>query len=197
MEKERISQQIKFIFEIDKLKNVTRQSRISDNSREENDAEHSWHLAIIALLFQEYANEKNLDIFKVIKMLLIHDIVEIYAGDVHVYDIEGNKTKSEREGKAAEEIFSLLPPDQAEEYKNLWFEFDARKTAESKYANTIDRLQPIMLNFLTEGHTWKKFGIKSHQVYEKNGHIQEGSEEIWALVQNLLAECINKKYLSE
>jgi putative hydrolase of HD superfamily len=164
MENDRISQQIKFIFEIDKLKKITRQSRISDNSREENDAEHSWHLAIMALLLQEYANEKNLDIFKVIKMLLIHDIVEIYAGDVHVYDIEGNKTKSEKERKAAEKIFSLLPPDQAEEYKNLWLEFDARKTAESKYANSIDRLQPIMLNCLTEGHTWKKFGIKSKQV---------------------------------
>ncbi|ADY56130.1 metal dependent phosphohydrolase [Syntrophobotulus glycolicus DSM 8271] len=197
MDKNRIAQQVRFIFEIDKLKNVIRQSRISDNSREENDAEHSWHLAVMALILREYANDKDLDIFKVIKMLLIHDIVEIYAGDVHVYDIEGNKDKSIRERKAAEKIFSLLPSDQAEEYQSLWLEFDSRITNESKYANSIDRLQPIMLNCTTEGHTWKKFEIKSPQVYEKNGHIKDGSEEIWSLVQKLLASCVQKGYLSE
>jgi putative hydrolase of HD superfamily len=130
-------------------------------------------------------------------MLLIHDLVEIYAGDTNVYDIEGNKNKAEREKAAAETIFGLLPPDQNEEYKNLWVEFEARETSEAKYANSIDRLQPLILNCQTEGHTWKKFGIKSSQVRAKNGHIREGSEEIWTLVQSLLQDCINKGYLTE
>ncbi len=192
---ERLNQQINFILEIDKLKKIYRQSLITDGSREENDAEHSWHLAVMAIILCEYANEPRLDILRVIKMVLIHDIVEIDAGDTFIYDIEGNRSKEEREKEAASRIFGLLPDDQQQEMIQLWKEFEARETPEAKFAAVLDRLEPVLLNTLTEGHTWNKFGIKSENVFEKNKHVQEGSYMLWQYINKLLEECIQKGYL--
>ncbi|HHV65524.1 MAG TPA: HD domain-containing protein [Peptococcaceae bacterium] len=194
---ERLQQQINFILEIDKLKNVYRQSVITDGSREENDAEHSWHLAVMAILLQEYANDPALDILKVLKMVLIHDLVEIYAGDTFIYDLEGNKSKAEREKRAAARIFSLLPKDQEKEFRDLWEEFESRNTSEAKYAAVLDRLEPLLLNSRTGGHTWRKFNVKSDKVFQKNAHTREGSVQLWNFINDLITDCIAKGYLEE
>lgn len=193
--KDRLNSQINFILEIDKLKKVYRQSILVDGSREENDAEHSWHLAMMAILLSEYANDQQLDILKVIKMVLIHDIVEIDAGDTFVYDIVGNNSKAEREEKAASRIFGLLPPDQGQEFMDLWKEFERRNTSEAKFAAVMDRLEPLLLNSKTDGHTWKKFDIRSEKVFQKNIHVQEGSRELWHYINDLIEDCIEKGYL--
>ncbi|KUO62774.1 MAG: hypothetical protein APF84_03770 [Gracilibacter sp. BRH_c7a] len=192
---DRLRKQIEFILEIDKLKQIFRQSRITDGTREENDAEHSWHLAMMAILLAEYANDSNINIQKVLKMILIHDIVEIDAGDTFIYDIEYNESKSQREQKAAKRIFGILPPDQEIEFRELWEEFEARNTSEAKFAAAMDRLQPSLLNFKTEGHTWKKFGIKYNRVLQKNEHINEGSQVLWGYFSELLNECLSKGYI--
>lgn len=195
--RERLEKQISFIIEIDKLKEVYRQSQIINSRREENDAEHSWHLAIMAVLLQEYANDSQLDVLKVLKMVLIHDLVEIDAGDTFIYDVKGNESKSEREQKAALRIFGILPEDQGQEYKSLWEEFEARNTSEAKFAAVLDRLEPLLLNSKTEGHTWNKFHIKSEAVFQKNEHVREGSQELAQYVEDLLEECIAKGYLEK
>ena len=194
---ERIRKQIEFILEIDKLKQVFRQSRITDGTREENDAEHSWHLAVMAILLAEYANEPGLDILKIIKMLLIHDIVEIDAGDTFIYDTLNNQHKHQREQQAAARIFGMLPQDQQLEFQLLWEEFESRETTEAIFAAALDRMQPLLLNYKTQGHTWKKFGIRYQNVLEKNKHIKEGSEVLWEYFQTLLQECLQKGYLTE
>lgn len=194
---DRLEKQIRFILEIDKLKQIYRQSIITGCSREENDAEHSWHLGIMAILLSEYANDQSIDILKVIKMVLIHDIVEIDAGDTFIYDITGNKNKAEREKKAASRIFGLLPKDQEIEFRELWEEFERRSTSEAKFAAVLDRLEPLLLNSQTEGHTWKKFGIKSDRVFQKNIHTKEGSEELWLYINSLIEKCIEKGYLKD
>jgi len=194
---QRLEQQIRFIIEIDKLKKIMRQSRITDDSREENDAEHSWHLAVMAMTLAEYANDAHLDILKVMKMVLIHDLVEIDAGDTFIYDIQGNQSKAQRENQAATRIFGILPPDQALEFKGLWEEFEERNSAEAKFAAVLDRLEPLLLNAETQGHTWKKHQIKSDLVYQKNMHVQEGSIEIWHYINALIEECIGKGYLEK
>lgn len=197
MDKRRLLKQIEFIIEIDKLKQIYRQSLITDSSRHENDAEHSWHLALMALILYEYANNIHIDLLRVIKMVLIHDLVEIDAGDTYIYDTEGNKNKFQREKKAASRIFNILPEDQAVELKQLWEEFEAKLTAEAKFAASLDRLEPLLLNYKTSGYTWKKFGIKSEQVREKNKHVKEGSEILYSYIQELLDDCIKKGYLDE
>lgn len=195
--KERLNDQINFILEIDKLKKIYRQSLLTDGSREENDAEHSWHLAIMAIILSEYASDHQLDVLKVLKMVLIHDIVEIDAGDTFIYDIKGNSNKAEREEKAAERLFGLLPSDQAQELQSLWEEFETRETSEAKFAAALDRLEPLLLNSKTEGHTWKKFGIKSETVFQKNQHVQEGSLVLGEYVGKLIENCILKGYLDK
>ncbi|NLM22292.1 MAG: HD domain-containing protein [Peptococcaceae bacterium] len=192
---DKLGRQIEFIKEIDKLKTIYRQSVIADGSREENDAEHSWHLAVMAMVLHEYANDPQLDLLKVIKMVLIHDIVEIDAGDTFIYDVEANLSKLEREEKAARRIFGILPKEQELEFLNLWREFEAQQTAEAKFAAVMDRLEPLLLNSLTKGHTWNKYGIKSDTVLEKNLHVKEGSVEIWHYINDLIADCIEKGIL--
>ncbi|NLL51129.1 MAG: HD domain-containing protein [Peptococcaceae bacterium] len=192
---DKLVKQIEFIKEIDKLKTICRQSVIADGSREENDAEHSWHLAVMAMVLHEYANDPQLDLLKVIKMVLIHDIVEIDAGDTFIYDVEGNSSKLEREEKAARRIFGILPKEQEEEFLSLWREFEAQQTAEAKFAAVMDRLEPLLLNSLTKGHTWNKYGIKSNSVLEKNLHVKEGSVEIWHYINDLIEDCIEKGIL--
>lgn len=192
---ERLKKQMDFIVEIDKLKNIFRQSLVTDGSRNENDAEHSWHLCMLAITLEEYA-EKDTNIFKCIKMMLIHDIVEIYAGDTYLYDDEAMKDKSERELRAAEKIYGLLPKEQGDIFKNLWLEFEEGKTKEANFANILDRMQPLMLNYLTDGKAWKEHEISAKQVFEKNKRLfKNGHPKIAEYISNIINESIEKGYL--
>ncbi len=189
---ERLQKQLQFIIEIDKVKSVFRKTRLFDNSRQENDAEHSWHLAIMALLLAEHANEP-VDVLKVIKMVLIHDLVEIDAGDFIVYTDQTSQ-KKQMETAAAERIFGMLPQDQQSEFRELWDEFEERCTAESKFAAAIDRLEPVMQNYMTEGYTWKKHNISSDQVKRVNRKIEDGSKVLWEYALSIISESIQKGY---
>ncbi|MBQ9983030.1 MAG: HD domain-containing protein [Lachnospiraceae bacterium] len=182
---ERLQKQLEFTLELDKLKYIERQSYVADGSRHENDSEHSWHLALMAMLFSEYANEK-VDVLRVIKMVLIHDAVEIDAGDTYAYDTAGNATKREREEKAADRIFNILPNDQANEMRGLWEEFEAGETPEARFANALDRVQPIMLNDITGGRAWREHGVAATQVLTRNKNTHLGSETLWNHVEGLV-----------
>ena len=160
---ERLQKQISFVLELDKMKALYRQTYVLNEDRKENDAEHSWHLAVMAFLLAEYSNEP-VDVLKVMKMVLIHDVVEIDAGDTYCYDEEGNRSKAEREEKAAQRLFGLLPEDQKKESYDLWREFEENSTAESRFANLLDHIQPLLLNFTKNGISWKEHGIFSDQV---------------------------------
>lgn len=195
MENTRLLKQIEFIVEIDKLKSVYRKSVLMDKSRTENDAEHTWHLSVMAILLLEHANDEEIDILRVLKMLLVHDLVEIDAGDTFAYDDKGHEDKYERELAAAKRIFSLLPEDQREEFLALWHEFEDRVSSESRYAAALDRLQPLLHNYYTEGYTWQKYGITSDKVLARNRHISEGSASLWAFAENLIRSAVDKGYL--
>jgi putative hydrolase of HD superfamily len=192
---DRLRQQIRFIVEIDKLKQVFRQSALIGDRRKENDAEHSWHLAAMAMLLTEYVKEEGVDLLRVIKMLLIHDLVEIDAGDTFAYDEKGNEDKEEREMQAAERIFSLLPSDQADEVWRLWREFEEKETPEARYAASIDRLQPLLLNYHTEGYTWKMPGVNREKVYERMAVIKESMPRVWEAVEEIIEDSVKKGYL--
>lgn len=194
MEKKRFEQQIFFLKEIDKIKNVFRQTRLLDNSRYENDAEHAWHLAMMAMTLAEYANESRLDVFKVIEMVLIHDIVEIDAGDTFLYNTALQAKKAGKEARAARRIFGLLPKDQQRVFLKLWKEFEARETPEAKFAAALDRLEPCIQNASTRGHAWQKHGISRQRVEAANKRIAEGSAAIWRYVQKLFAEVDKQGY---
>ncbi|WP_096183052.1 HD domain-containing protein [Effusibacillus lacus] len=182
--------------EIDKLKQIFRQSFLTDKTRNENDAEHSWHLAMMAIVLSEYANQPDLDLLRVVKMLLIHDIVEIDAGDTFAYDVKGYEDKEERELQAADRLFNLLPPDQAEEIFALWREFEERKTPESSYANALDRLQPMLQNYFSEGQSWRRHNLTSDRVLERNSSIREGSETLWDFAREMIRSAVDKGYLT-
>ncbi len=175
---ERLEKQIAFIKEIDKEKFIGRQTYLSDGERKENDAEHAWHMAIMVLLLQEYANEK-IDVLKTVSMLLIHDLVEIYAGDTYAYDEAAKKSQHDREIFAAVQLYSILPEDQGIWLQNLWNEFEAGETAEAKFARTMDNMQPMMLNHVTDGKAWVEHSIKVSQVLRRNQRSGEGSEILW------------------
>lgn len=191
----RLVRQLDFLREIDRLKTVLRQTVLTDKSRRENSAEHSWHLAVMAGLLQEHANEPGLDVGRVIRMVLIHDIVEIDAGDTFAYDTAGHADKAEREERAAERLFGLLPDDQRAEMMDLWREFEDRTTPEAKFAAALDRLQPMIHNYLTEGHTWRQHGITAGQVLARNRHIAEGSEALWRFAEQMINDAVDKGYL--
>jgi len=193
---EKLKKQLEFILEVDKLKQIFRQTFISDSSRKENDSEHSWHLALMAVLLKEYSNEP-VDILKVIKMVLIHDIVEIDAGDTYCYDDKGAMDKIEREQKAADRIFGMLPEEQCNEFKALWKEFDEMSTPEAKFAAALDRLQPLLLNYKTKGISWREHDITSERVFGRNRHIENGSKKLWDWTVEILNDCIDKGYLKE
>ncbi|NLK67807.1 MAG: HD domain-containing protein [Clostridiaceae bacterium] len=193
---ERLKQQISFILEIDKLKTIYRQSLITDKSRYENDAEHSWHLAIMAFLLAEHV-EEEVDILKVIKMVLMHDLVEIDAGDTYCYDEKAKLDKREREEKCAKRIFEMLPKEQCQMMYDLWEEFELMETPEAKYAAALDRLQPVLLNYTADGKSWKDHGIFLDQVIERNGRIKDSSEKIWKYVEDLLQDAVKQEYLME
>lgn len=192
---ERIEKQIRFIKEIDRLKNIKRQSYIADKSRRENDAEHSWHIAVMALVLKEHADNKDFDILKVVSMLLIHDIVEIYAGDTFIYDEEGKKEQEKKEKEAADKIFSLLPPDQEKEFRDLWDEFEAKESKEALFAKSMDRLHPMLLNYYAEGATWKKHDVNSSMVKDVNSGIADGSAVLWEYAEDLIEKAVDKGFL--
>jgi len=193
---DRLAQQIDFIVEIDKLKKIGRQTWLMDQSRKENDAEHSWHLATMVLVLQEYAKDQNLDLLRILKMVLMHDFVEIDAGDTFTYDDVGALDKAEREQRAADRIFHLLPGDQAVELRQLWGEFEARATPESHYAAALDRLHPILHNYFTQGRAWREHGVTSEMVIARNRHIAEGSPALWEFVQQLVQDAVEKGNLA-
>lgn len=191
---ERLEKQIEFIKETDRLKSIKRQTLLINEDRQENDAEHSWHLALLAFLLSEYANEK-IDVLKTMKMVLIHDIVEIDAGDTYCYDEEGYKTKAEREKKAADRIFGILPDDQCEELKSLWEEFEDMNTAEAKFACVLDRFQPIVLNYSKGGISWKNHKVKRSQVENRNSCTRYGSEKLYDYIMNIISDAAEKGML--
>lgn len=179
---DRLEQQFQFIQEIDKEKFIGRQTYLSDGQRKENDAEHAWHLALMTILLSEHAN-KEIDVLKTVTMVLIHDIVEIDAGDTYAYDEVGKLTQRAREEAAAERIFGLLPEDQGEKLRQLWEEFEARETPEAKFARTMDNLQPIMLNAATDGRAWVEHNVHLSQIMKRNERTGEGSEKLWEYAQ--------------
>jgi len=182
---ERLEKQKEFMLEIDKAKNIFRQTHLSGHGRRENDAEHSWHMALMAFLLMEHANEE-VDILRVIKMILIHDLVEIDAGDTYAYDVEGNQTKRAREEAAADRIFSILPEDQEHELRKLWEEFEENETPEALYAHVMDNFQPMALNDSNGGGDWKKRGIKKSQVLKRNQKTADGSKAIWEYMELMI-----------
>ena len=175
---DKLKMQMAFALEMDKQKGVGRQTYTLNALRKENDAEHGWHLAVMTMLLSEYANEK-IDVLKTISMLLIHDLVEIDAGDTYAYDEEAKKTQKERELAAADRIFGLLPKDQGHKFRALWEEFEACETNEAKFARTMDNVQPIMLNSATEGKSWSERGVKLSQILKRNERTKEGSQVLW------------------
>lgn len=192
---ERLRQQIEFLREIDDLKQILRQTVLIKDKRQENDAEHSWHLAMLVMVLSEYSNDSSIDLLRTLKMVLIHDIVEIDAGDTFCYDDQGREGKVEREREAAHRIFSILPNEMAQEYIDFWEEFEAMETPEARFAASVDRLQPLILNIYSEGYAWKKHGIKKSQVIERNHHIAKGSTALWEFAQNLINEAVDRGYL--
>ena len=188
---ERLRKQMEFALEIDKEKNIFRQTHLSNHGRNENDAEHAWHMAIMAYLLREYSNEP-IDIGKVMLMCLTHDIVEIDAGDTYAYDLEGQKTQKAREEVAKERIFSMLPEDQKSELSSLFDEFEAYETPEAKFAHAMDNLQPLMLNDSNDGADWREHRVHSSQVYGRQSKTRRGSQKLYELVDQLIQKNIKK-----
>ncbi|WP_022757722.1 HD domain-containing protein [Butyrivibrio fibrisolvens] len=194
---ERLRKQLDFALEVDKEKNIFRQTHLSGHGRNENDAEHAWHMALMAYLLKEYSNEP-VDIAKVMLMCLIHDVVEIDAGDTYAYDADGLKTQKEREDRAKERIFSLLPEDQKADLIALFDEFEAYETPESKYAHAMDNLQPLILNNSNGGSDWKEHGVTSSQVYGRQSKTKLGSEKLYQeVVDKIIKEQIRKGNIKE
>lgn len=193
---ERLRKQLEFALEIDKEKTILRQTHLSGHGRRENDAEHAWHMAIMAYILREYANEK-VDIAKVMLMCLIHDIVEIDAGDTYAYDEENLKTQKAREDAAKERIFSILPEDQKEELVALFDEFKAYETAESKFAHSLDNLQPLMLNNSNDGGDWVEHGVRAEQIYGRQRKTKIGSEKLFEVTDQIIKEHIRRGTIKE
>jgi putative hydrolase of HD superfamily len=191
----RLIDQIQFIMETDTLKNIFRGISILSENRRENDAEHSWHTTMIAIILSEYSNDQNIDILKILKMLLIHDIVEIDAGDSFCFDPDGAIKKNQMETQAADRIFGLLPKNQNKNLKNLWHEFAEMKSAEARFANAIDRFQPLLLSFYTGGHIWKEYRVTRSQVVERTQEIKKGSTILWRFAELLIDESVRRGYL--
>lgn len=195
--KERFRKQIEFILEIDKLKRIMRQTILLDRSRRENSAEHSWHIALSVLVLSEYAKDADVDFFRVMKILLVHDLIEIDAGDTYCYDERGRQDQAMREERAADRIFNILPTDQAKMFRKLWDEFEDRKTPESRFANALDRVQPFLNNYFTRGRTWQENDIKSAQVKSRMKPVDDGAPLLWDYVNSLIDDAVTKGYLSE
>lgn len=194
--KERLRKQMEFALEMDKEKGIGRQTYILNALRKENDAEHGWHLALMTMTLAEYSNEK-IDILKTMSMVIIHDIIEIDAGDTYAYDDAGNATKADREKKAADRIFGMLPKDQADYFMNLWLEFEEAKTPEAKFANAMDSVQPVMLNDASNGQAWREHGVAAVKVKERaERKIRPGSEELYNMVLEIIDRNVKKGNLT-
>lgn len=196
MSLERLAQQVRFIAEVDKLKNIFRQTLVVSDRRHENDAEHSWHLTLMAIILAEHANVPDLNLLRVLKMLIIHDLVEIDAGDTFAYDTARMADQHAREALAADRIFGLLPADQAAEIRGLWDEFEEKMTPEAKFATAVDRFQPMLLNCLTQGAAWQRHGVTSDRVIARNQHIAEGSTALWAYAARMIEDCVGAGHLT-
>lgn len=196
MNTDNLLKQISFIKEIDKLKYIQRKTKLFNSDRNENDAEHSWHLAMMAIVLAEHS-DRPVDILKVVKMVLIHDIVEIDAGDTFIYDTVKNHTNTDEELEAAKRIFGLLPSEQAEEYIDIWKEFEDGLTDEAKFARSMDRLEPLLQNTSNNGGTWAEFNVDYQKVYDKKKAIKNGSATIWNYAENLLNESVEKGILKK
>ena len=195
MQNERLLKQIQFITEIDRLKEIFRQNVLIGSKRNENDAEHSWHLAMLAILLSEYSIDRDIDILKVVKMVLIHDLVEIDAGDTYCYDEKGYEDKEEREKKAAKRLFALLPEDQAREIWELWRKFEELDTPESRFAACLDRFQPLILNAATNGHTWQNPSVTSEKVLNRNSLLKDNAPELWEYAKEVIEDSVQKGIL--
>jgi putative hydrolase of HD superfamily len=196
MQTDDLLKQINFIKEIDKVKYIQRKTKLFNSDRPENDAEHSWHLAMMTIVLAEHS-DKPIDILKVLKMVLIHDIVEIDAGDTFIYDSEKNHTNTDEELIAAQRIFGLLPTEQAEEFIAIWEEFEAGLTDEAKFAKSMDRMEPLLQNTSNNGGTWAEFNVPYQKVYDKKKAIKEGSLVLWNYADNLLNESVAKGILKK
>lgn len=196
MTPENLMKQIDFIKEIDKVKYIQRKTKLFNSNRNENDAEHSWHLAMMAMVLAEHSN-MPVDLLKVIKMVLIHDIVEIDAGDTFIYDVQKNHSNTEEERLAAQRIFGMLPGEQSEELIAIWEEFEAGETHEAKFARTMDRLEPLLQNTSNNGGTWNEFGVSYEKVYEKKSIMNEGSAAIWKYAELLINESVERGILKK
>ncbi|SKB74158.1 HD domain-containing protein [Dyadobacter psychrophilus] len=196
MQQEDLLKQIEFIKEIDKLKYIQRKTRLFASDRNENDAEHSWHLAMMAIILSQHANVP-VDVLKVLKMVLIHDIVEIDAGDTFIYDTAKNHVNTDQERLAAERIFGMLPKSQCDELIAIWEEFEAGETDEAKFAKSMDRLEPLLQNVSNDGGTWKEFGVDYAKVYEKKQVIRNGSASIWNYAEQLIEDSVEKGILKK
>jgi putative hydrolase of HD superfamily len=191
----RLGQQLAFIMELDRLKGILRQTRVMDGARRENSAEHSWHLALCAVVLAEHAPPET-ELARVLKMVLVHDVVEIDAGDAFCYDATANVGKEDREQRAAERIFGLLPAEQAEELRGLWTEFEAGTSPDARFAVALDRLQPLLLNFVGQGGSWRQHRVTHDQVMVRMAPIQRGAPELWPAVVKLLDEAVTRGYLA-
>ncbi len=194
--RERLARQVGFIVEADRLKEIFRQTVLINSRRPENDAEHSWHLCLIVITLAEHANVPDLDVLRVLKMLIVHDLVEIDAGDTFAYDTEAMANQHARESVAADRIFGLLPLDQAREFRALWDEFEAHKTPEARFAAAVDRFQPMLLNCRTEGAAWRRHGVTRDRVIARNRHIAEGSSALWEFAAEMLESVVAAGHLA-
>jgi Predicted hydrolases of HD superfamily len=192
----RLVRQIQFIAECDRLKEVFRQTINTRSHRAENDAEHSWALCLCVIVLAEHANVPGLDVLRVLKMVILHDLVEIDAGDTFAYDTAAMVGQHEREAKAADRIFGLLPPDQAREFRALWDEFEEKQTPEAKFATAVDRFQPMLLNCLTKGAAWNRHGVTHDRVVARNRHIADGCAELWRYAEKMLEDVVTAGHLA-
>lgn len=191
----RLTRQIEFILEVDKLKEIFRQTINTQSRRAENDAEHSWHLCLCVLVLAEHANHPSLDVLRVLKMLIVHDLVEIDAGDTFAYDTAAMAGQHEREARAANRIFGLLPSDQASAFRALWDEFEEKQTPEAKFATAVDRFQPMLLNCCTEGAAWNRHGVTQDRVIARNRHIADGCAELWRYAEHMVQVAVDAGHL--
>lgn len=190
LDTDRLGRQIAFMVEVDKLKEVFRQTKLITSRRQENDAEHSWHLCLSVILLAEHANKPDLNVLRVLKMVILHDLVEIDAGDTFAYDEVGMKDQHERECVAADRIFGLLPDDQAHEFRACWDEFEAQETPEAQFALSCDRFQPMLLNLMTDGASWKEHGITHDRVVARNQCVERGSQTMWSRMAKMLDDAV-------
>lgn len=193
---DRLNRQLAFVLELDKQKEIERQTYLASASRKEGDAEHAWHLAVMAFLLSEYANEE-IDVFKAVKMALLHDVVEIDAGDTYAYDAEGNQTKQAREKRAADRIYGMLPDDQKEELRGLWEEFEAGVTPEAKFVNALDKVQPVLLNDASGGRSWIEHSVHKEQILKRNEKTPEGSRALWEHSRGLIEKNVREGNIKE